>query len=59
MDKNKERGMNIIMLNSGEDFKKFNKLCSNLSIERYELIMEELNWKYPYFDVINWMKKNK
>ncbi len=58
MDDDTKRAMRIIMLNSGDYFKKMDKLCSKHSIEKYKLIKRELNWKYPYFEVIDWMRKN-
>lgn len=59
MNDKTKRALEIIMLNSGKNFKKIDKIYYKLSAEDCKLIRQELKKEYSYFDLIKWMNNNK
>ena len=59
MDDETRRGLEIIKLNSGEYFKKIDRLFSKIADGDYEMIKKEFDGESPYFKRIDSKNKNK
>ena len=52
MDDETRRGLEIITLNSGEYFKKIDRLFSKIADGDYEMIKKEFDGESPYFKIV-------